>query len=119
MSDSLDPSLPVHPSFTNVTVNYNGFTKVHCDIADVGICAVFPCSGRGALGSWSGGDLSFPQLKMAVPLLDCQGAAFRSGSLDHLNAYGTGFRAGVVYHTNDGFGPWKENQNGIPAELFW
>lgn len=95
----LGPNVPKSfGAFPTVGINFNSICQFHRDLKDHRntLCVVCP------LGTFEGGHLAFPELKLAFRVKQGQAIAFRSNLLIHGNLpIITGSRHSVVFYIHD------------------
>ena len=95
----LGPNVPKSfGAFPTVGINFNSICQFHRDLKDHRntFCVVCP------LGVFEGGQLAFPELKLAFNVKQGQAIAFRSNLLVHGNLpITTGTRHSIVFYIHD------------------
>ncbi|CAG8814978.1 137_t:CDS:2 [Gigaspora margarita] len=114
---NLGPNVPKSFGiFPTVGINYNTISQFHRDLKDHRntLCVVCP------LGIFEGGELTFPELKLAIHAKQGHGIAFRSNLLIHGNLpIITGSRHSVVFYVHSTVIKQKRKFGSLFADYDW
>lgn len=98
---------PVGYPFTGFTVNFNVTTRIHRDKHDLKFCIVLPVADAQCLG----GDICFLEIGVRLQLKTGFLVLFRSKYLTHFNMHYKGYRASIVFHSDNAMEKWAKNRN--------
>ena len=105
---------PVGYPFTGFTVNFNVTTRIHRDKHDLKFCVVIPAADEECVS----GDICFLELGIRLQTKTGYLVLFRSKSLTHFNLHYKGYRASIVFHSDNAMEKWAENRNSWDTSQF-
>lgn len=116
---------PVAP-FSGYILNLNCVTRIHRDTGDADICLVVPFSDadeRDDQTPYNDGALCFYELGLVIKLRSGTPIIFRSRNLTHFNHHFKGYRASLVFHSDQGLDGWISDRYGwkdnVNLRLAW
>lgn len=116
---------PVAP-FSGYILNLNCITRIHRDTGDADIYLVIPfsdCDEGDDQVDYEDGALCCYELGLIIKLRSGTPIIFRSRELTHFNCHFKGYRASLVFHSDQGLDGWISDRYGweknVNLRLAW